>query len=156
MVADLADDTASLLALGTRALVDDGDLQASREWFEAAYREAERSDDANATAVAALGLGGLWVHEHRTAAAAALVQTRLGEALRRIDPQSSLGLRLRTRLASEADYRVGECAAILSVLEEARRTEYPLARADALNLAHHCVLGPDHGALRRTLAEVTC
>ena len=64
-----------------------------------------------------------------------------------------MGLRLRARLAAEADYRAGTCAAILSVVEEARGRGSALARADALNLAHQCLLGPDHAGLRRALAD---
>src|SRR2546429_388560 len=44
-------------------------------------------------------------------------------------------------------------AAILAILDEARGTECALARADALSLAHHCLLGPGHGELRRALAD---
>ena len=147
------DETASLLGLGARALADDGDLPASRQWFEAAYREAERLGDATAMGVAVLGLSGLRVHEHRTASASALLHARLRQTLCLLQPRSSLGLRLRARLAGEADYRVGTAATILSILDEARGTECALARADALSLAHHCLLGPDHGELRRALAD---
>lgn len=146
------DDIESLLAGGARALVDDGDLLASRQRFDAAYRVAERTGDARAVAVAALGLGGLWVHEHRTAAAAALMHTRLRYALSLVNPQSWLALRLRARLAGESDYRVGEHAAILAVLDETRQAADPVARAEALSLAHHCLLGPEHGVVRRPLA----
>lgn len=145
-------DLARLLAGGARALTIDGDLQASREWFEAAYRVAERARDAQAMAVAVLGLGGLWVHEHRTAAASELLQTRLRHVLGLVDPLSSLARQLRVRLAGETDYRANEHTAILAVLDEARRAADPVARVQALSLAHHCLLGPDHGALRRSLA----
>jgi hypothetical protein len=145
------DHAESLLAAGIRMQVVDGDLRGSRHWFDVAYRAAEQAGDPHAMAVAALGFGGLWVHEHRTAAGTALLHARLHQALSVVDPQSSLALRLRARLAGEADYRSGEHAAILAVLAEARRAD-PVARAEALNLAHHCVLGPDHGELRRSLA----
>lgn len=146
------DDTRSALARGERALFHDGDLQSSRRWFDAAYGAGERDGDAEAMALAALGLGGLWVHEHRTVAGAASVQARQRHALSLIDPGSTLALRLRARSAGEVDYRSGEHAAVLAVLDEARSTGDPVATAEALSLAHHCVLGPDHGGLRRTLA----
>jgi hypothetical protein len=142
-----------LLEWGTRALEVDGDLLAARRWFESAYREAERSNDADAMARAALGLGGVWVHEHRTAAAAGLMQARLEYVLSLIDPTSTLGLRLRVRLAGEADYRNGQHTEILALLDEARSCPDPVVRAEALSLAHHCLLGPDHAALRRRLAD---
>ncbi|HEV7651721.1 MAG TPA: hypothetical protein VGP26_26505 [Actinophytocola sp.] len=142
----------SLLAAGTHALTADGDLVAGRERFEAAYREAERVGDAGAIAAAALGLGGLWVHEQRTLAGSAQLRARLRHALSLVDPNSSVALQLRVRLAGEADYRTGRHDGILTVLDEARSAEDPMARAEALSLAHHCVLGPDHGPLRRALA----
>jgi hypothetical protein len=145
--------TTSLIASGTHALVNVGNLQASRFWFEAAYDKAELANDVVAMGVAALGLSGLWVHEHRGAAASALVRTRLEHASSRLDPGSALGLRLRARLAGEADYRAGTSARILSMLDEIRGTGYAVAHAEALSLAHHCLLGPDHGAVRRDLAE---
>jgi hypothetical protein len=144
--------TEFLLRRGADALFSEGDLQASRERFDAAYREAERDSSAPAMALAALGLGGLWVHEHRTAAAATLVQQRQRHALAHVDPSSPLALRLRARLAGEADYRTGTHAEILAVLQEARQCGDPEAVTDALSLAHHCLLSPEHGRLRRNLA----
>jgi hypothetical protein len=145
-------DLASLLADGAHALAHDGDLLAGRQYFEAAHREAERAGDAEAMAKAALGTGGLWVHEHRTATGSAMLRQRLHRALSLVDPRSPVGLRLRVRLAGEADYRAGGPGAILAVLDEARSAGDPVARAEALSIAHHCLLGPDHGAARRALA----
>ena len=143
----------SALLAGERALFVRGDLRAAREWFETAYREAERDRDAQGMARAALGLGGLWVQENRTAGEAAAVQARQREALARLDPGFSLALRLRVRLAGEEDYRTGEHAAILAMVTEARRADDPVALAEALSIAHHCVLGPGRGALRAKLAR---
>jgi hypothetical protein len=142
-----------LLTGGAQSLHGEGDLRASRQWFDAAYRAAERTGDGPAMARAALGLGGLWLHEHRDVAAAALVQARQQEALALVDAESPLGLRLRARLAAEADYRTGRSGAVRAVLDEARGLGDPVALAEALNLAHHCLLGPDDGAVRRPLAE---
>lgn len=142
----------SLLACGAHALTVDGDLQASRRFFEQAYREAEQACDANAIAIAVLGLGGLWVHEHRTVATSTQMRTRLRHALSLVEPRSSLALQLRVRLAGETDYHAGRHEGILAVLDEARRAEDPMARAEALSLAHHCMLGPDHGPARKALA----
>jgi hypothetical protein len=134
-------------------LYSEGDLQAGREWFDAAYRAAERESDPTAMALAAVGMAGLWVHEHRSMAAGAVVEARLRRALATVDPQSPLGLRLRIRLAGEVDYRNGEHAAILGLLEDARWVGDPVTRAEAASVAHHCVLGPDHGDLRHALGQ---
>jgi hypothetical protein len=141
-----------MLARGLTATFERGDLLEGRRWFDAAYRAAERARDTETMANAALGLGGLWVHEQRAVADAAIVHARQSRALSTVDSSSTLGLRLRVRLAGEADYREGGHARTAAVLEEARRSGDPLARAEALSLAHHCVLGPDHGELRHALA----
>ena len=145
-------DIASLLVDGTFALACDGDLQAARWCFDAAYRQAERIGDAERMAEAALGMGGLWVHEHRTVAGATLVERRLRRALSLVDPRSPVALRLRVRLAGEAGYRSGDPTGILALLDEARTAGGPLTRAEALSIAHHCLLSPEHGELRRALA----
>lgn len=142
-----------LLGNGERALEAEGDLRAGREWFDRAYRVADAECDGVAMARAALGMGGLWVHEHRSAPAAALLQARLRSARSAVDPGSSLALRLKARLAGEADYVAGESHEILGVLEEAKRAGDPIAWAEAASLAHHCLLGPDHGGQRRALAQ---
>ncbi|MFE2139956.1 tetratricopeptide repeat protein [Streptomyces sp. NPDC059466] len=103
-------------------------------------------------AVAALGFGGLWVHEHRTVAGSVLLESQIRRALELLDPQSSLALRLRIRLAGEGDYRNSDNTAVLALLQQARGRQNPMARAEALSLAHHCLVGPEHGALRRALA----
>jgi DNA-binding SARP family transcriptional activator len=142
----------TLLELGEHALVEDGDLQAGRRYFEAADQAAQAAGDNDAAARAALGLAGLWVHEHRTTSAAAGLRSRLREALDGVDPRSALATRLRVRLAAEADYRAGEHASVLAALDEARRADDPRVLIEALSLAHHCLLGPDHVGSRRELA----
>ncbi|MEU3463649.1 helix-turn-helix transcriptional regulator [Streptomyces sp. NPDC006733] len=145
-------DLDTLLAEGTDALVVHGDPPAGRQHFERAHQLAERAGDPVALGIAALGLSGLWPQQQRTAAGAALVCTRLRHALSLVDPQSSLGLRLRIRLAAEGDDPAGTHTAVLAALDEARSVPDPVARVEALGLAHHCLLGPDHGELRRALA----
>ena len=112
----------SLVAAGAKALDTDGDLRASRHWFELAYRMAQSAGDPHVMAVAALGLGGLWTDQHRAVLASGVFEVRLRQALSLIEPRSALGIRLRVRLAAEADYRAGGQTAILAVLEEARET----------------------------------
>ncbi|MET9120566.1 hypothetical protein [Streptomyces sp. NPDC004528] len=145
-------DLRTLLDEGTRAVVDRGDLRTGRDRFERAFRVAESAGEDRAMAVAALGFGGLWVHEHRTVAGSVLLESRIRRALKTLDPRSSLALRLRIRLAGEGDYRNRDTTAVLELLEQARAGQNPMARAEALSLAHHCLIGPEHGALRRELA----
>jgi DNA-binding SARP family transcriptional activator len=141
-----------LLAAGNRALHTEGNLLTSRQHFEAAYRAAEQAGDAPRMALAMLGVCGLWVHEHRTATGTNQIRAKLRQALAAVDPKSVLALRLRVRLAGEAAYPTTNHAEILAMLTETRRMDDPVAKAEALSIAHHCVLGPDHGLLRRSLA----
>ena len=105
-----------------------------------------------AIAVAALGLAGLWVSERRTITGSVMLEARLQQVLPLLDEHSCIGLRIRARLAGEADYRRGENAGILAVLDEARAARDSVPLAEALSLAHHCLLGPDYVTLRRELA----
>jgi hypothetical protein len=81
-----------------------------------------------------------------------LFEERLAHVLSRLDARDPLALRIRARLAGEDDYVRGEHAAILAVLGEARAAADPVALAEALSIAHHCLLGPDHVQLRSQLA----
>jgi hypothetical protein len=153
-VAVCSDELQSALSAGDRALHADGDLHASRENFERAYQLALTAGDVPAMALAALGLAGLWLSERRTVSGAAQIEARLQQALSLLKADTPLALRIRTRLAAEADYRQGEHAATLAVLGEIRADPDPdpVLMAEALSLAHHCLLGPDHVRLRRDLA----
>ncbi|KAA9158748.1 AfsR/SARP family transcriptional regulator [Amycolatopsis acidicola] len=146
------DEAPGPLAAGARALLGEGDLRTGRRQFEIAYGLAERAGDGPGAAEAILGLSGLWVHEHRTATGVHQLRTRLERALSAVGPDSPLALRLRVRLAGEADYRTAGHDRILARLRETRTAGDPVALAEALSIAHHCVLGPAHGPLRQSLA----
>ena len=146
------DELKAALADGIRAQHEAGDLQASRDSFERAYRLAERAGDAESMALAALGLAGLWVAEGRTVTSTVLLEARLQHVLALLDPRSALALRVRTRLAGEADYARGTHAAVLAALDEVRAAGDPELLAEALRIAHHCLLGPEHVSARRELA----
>lgn len=152
LVADPANELQVALAQGARALYVDGDLQASRQNFEQAYQLAERAGDAGSMALAALGLGGLWLSERRTVTGAVLLTTRLEHVLSLLEPHFPLALRIRTRLAGEADYVRGGHEAILVALDAAWAAADPEPLAEALSMAHHCLLGPEHVKRRRELA----
>jgi hypothetical protein len=145
-------DLRALLAEGTRAQHEDGDLEAGRQCFERAYRLAEQAGDTESMALAALGLAGLWVREGRTVTSSVLLEARLQHVLALLDPTSALALRVRTRLAGEADYSRGTHADVMAALDEVRATGDPELLAEALRIAHHCMLGPEHVAVRRQLA----
>jgi hypothetical protein len=147
------DDLSAALAAGERALYDDGDLRASRQHFEAAYQLAELAGDVPAMATAAIGLSGLWVSERRTVTGSVMLEARLRHCLSLLDQHSSLALRIRLRLAGEADYVRGGHEEISAVLAEARAAADSVALAEALSLDHHCLLGPEHVAERRELAS---
>ncbi|MFC4037710.1 AAA family ATPase [Dactylosporangium siamense] len=136
----------SVLARAVATLHDDGDLRTARALFERAWQESPGDP------LAALGLAGLWVHEHRDAAAGALLERRLTQALAAAPP-GPLRTRLRARLAAEAGYRDGSPDAVLAVVEEARAGGDPVALAEALSLAHHCLLGPAQAGLRHRLGR---
>ena len=104
-------------------------------------------------AVAALGLGGIWVHEHRSSLEQASVLALQRTARDRLDPDCSLARRLDVRLAAEQAYVLGDPAPVLAELARARAAGDPIVLADALSLAHHCLLGPRDAALRLSLAE---
>ena len=150
--AERAAELQASLTDGARALYTDGDLLASRQDFEQAYRLAERAGDVQAMALAVLSLGGLWVSERRTVTGAVLLESRLEHVLSLLDPRSSLALRIRARLAGEADYLRGGHEAILAELSAARAAADPELLAEALSMAHHCLLGPDHVTRRTGLA----
>ena len=146
------DELKAALADGIRAQHEAGDLQASRDSFERAYRLAERAGDTESMALAALGLAGLWVAERRTVTSTVLLEARLQHVLALLDPRSALALRVRTRLAGEADYARGTHTAVLAALDEVRAAGDPELLAEALRIAHHCLLGPEHVSARRELA----
>jgi hypothetical protein len=150
---DRTDDVGAILEQALTALYGRGDLQDGRRLFACALERAELAVDDDRLAVAALGFGGLRVHEHRSSATTALLQVRISQALTGVDPRSAMGVRLRARLTAEADYSTGRFENVLAVAEEARLLGDPLAIVDAANVAHHCLLGPGHHDLRRTLAR---
>ncbi|MBB5872785.1 hypothetical protein F4553_006219 [Allocatelliglobosispora scoriae] len=153
MITVLGSGTEVLLHDAARALHVEGDLRTSRLLFDQAFQQAERTGDGPSMARAAVGLGGLWVHEHRTTAGAAEVCERLRRSLPLVASDPVLTMQVRARLAGEADYRTGRCDEVLAIVEEARHLADPPTLAAALSMAHHCVLGPEHAALRTALAE---
>lgn len=141
------------LALGTTALEVHGDLARARHHFVRAALAAVDAGDDDLLGRAVLGWNGLWVHENRGVVDAARVRTWRERALRRLPPTSQTGRRLAVREAAEADYVEGSVARVEAVLAEARRLGDPLLLGEALALAHHCMLGPEHAHRRLDVAD---
>ncbi|WFE92816.1 hypothetical protein [Micromonospora sp. WMMD987] len=142
-----------LLHRAAHALWTDGDLTTSRTHFDAAYRAAQATGDHHTRTLAVAGMGGLWVHEHRTTSDTTLLLHRLHHAIADTDPHTPLGIRLRARLAAEQDYRTATHTATLALLDQARATGDPVTLTETASLAHHCLLGPDHTRLRHELSQ---
>lgn len=143
----------SALELAEHALHAEGRLAAARGWFDAACRESEAARCPQTVARAALGMGGIWVHERRLTAEAAGIEARQRRALQRVGPGSALGMRLQARLTAEHGYRTGDASKLLALVDQLRPLDEPIALAEALSLAHHCLLGPEYAASRLHLAE---
>jgi tetratricopeptide (TPR) repeat protein len=130
-----------------------GRLAAARPLFQNAERLAEQEGDAVSRARAALGLGGVWVSEQRLAADAErmlALQRRALDALP--ETEEVLRARLRARLSAEETYRGGPLGPVLAAVEAVRRTGDAHALAEALSLAHHAHLTPEHSARRLPMA----
>jgi AAA ATPase domain len=131
-----------------------GRLTDARAAFEAAAEAAELAGDPVLVARAMLGLGGVWVHEHRNAAVRAHVLARQRAALDALpEREATLRCRLAVRLAAEAVYEGGPVDAVLEALAATRNARDPRALAEALSLTHHALLAPEHAAMRLPLAE---
>ena len=120
-------------------------------WQEA--ETASSDGDMEALAEAALGLGGIWVHEHRATLDNARVDALQRDALDGLPDDHPLAGRLRMRIAAERAYRGGHSEEVFTELERARAGCDPVGFAEALSLTHHCLLGPQDTAERAALAE---
>lgn len=152
--AALREDAAALAVERAEAVLACGRLAEARPLFQAAARVAEHEDEPRALARAALGLGGIWISEHRLAEEAERVRALQRRALDGLPAGDEvLRARLRARLAAEAAYRGGAFHDVLAALDDARAQRDPLALAEALSLAHHAMLTPEHTWRRLALAK---
>ena len=130
-----------------------GNLITSRRWWDLAATAAEREGQPELLADAALGLGGIWVHEHRVAAERARVARLQRVALAGLPHWSEVRrARLRTRLAAEHAYVGGPLDDLLAAVDELRGLDDHRALAEGLTLLHHCLLGPAHARGRLGVA----
>src|SRR6185295_19829712 len=101
---------------------------------------AETERDPVSLARAALGLGGVWLGEHRRADDAERMLALQRRALEALPAEENvLRARLAVRLAAEEVYRGGDVVAVLEAVAGARRTGDAHALAEALSLAHHAL-----------------
>jgi len=152
--AGLGDPPAPLLLAWARAVLSSGRLAAARPLFERAADAARRDHDPVATAEAALGLGGVWVNEHRAPVDRARVSSLQWAALAGLPAgEAALRSRLRSRLAAEGVYDGEPVDAVHDAIAGARRTGDARALAEALSLGHHALLTPEHVRTRLEMAD---
>lgn len=143
---------ASLLreAEGARRL---GLLGVSRHAFLAAAQEAIEVDDVSSLVTAALGIGGLWVNEHRDVVDRATARSIWARARAAAAPGSLEQTRLIVREAAEAVYEGAPSEPVEAAVEQLRTFGDDGATAEALSLLHHVRLGPAHARERLALAD---
>ncbi len=152
--AGLREPVAHLLVEWAEAVLRCGRLSESRELFARAAGAADAEGDPAILARAAIGLGGMWVNEHRNRLEWERVVGLQRTALDRLpDSSTELRLRLRVRLAVEDVYRGGPIEPVLAHLAEARQLGDAAVLAEALSLAHHALLTPRQLRVRAPLAD---
>jgi len=152
--ARLASPLAPLLVDHAEAVLQCGRLGDARGLFDEAATAAARERDPVALARAAVGLGGVWVNEHRGRLDWERVVGLQRRALDGLpEGETGLRLRLRVRLAVEDVYRGGPVGPALDALAEARGHGDGRVLAEALSLCHHALLTAEHTYARVELAD---
>jgi len=152
--AGLAEPRAELWVEHAETVLQCGRLARARELFDRAATQALQEDDAECLARAAIGLGGVWVNEHRSPDQQARVQALQERARRGLPPgEEALVARLTVRLAAEERYRLGPLDAVRGAVDAARATGDEQALAEALSLWNHSLLAPEHAPLRLPVAD---
>lgn len=150
--ADQAADVASLLSHAETSRRT-GWLSAAREGFLRGAEAAEAAGDTEAFVTAALGIGGIWVHEQRDVVARAAVHSIWQRAAELTQSGSLERARLAVRAAAEATYEGGAVEDVMTAVEDVRLFGDPAATAEALSLLHHVQLGPRYAETRLPLAD---
>jgi tetratricopeptide (TPR) repeat protein len=129
-----------------------GRLAEARHSFLDAAAAADESGDNESLVVAALGVGGLWVHEHRDVVERAEVQALWERALDIVEPGSLDEARLVLRTRAEGVYSGEPVEPVVAALQVVRGFGVDRAVAEALSSLHHVMLGPEHADDRLDLA----
>jgi hypothetical protein len=152
--ARLASPLAPVLAERADAVLQCGLLTDARGLYERTATAADAETDPMTLARAAIGIGGVWVNEHRNRLEWERVIGLQRRALAGLsDTEPVLRQRLVTRLAVEDVYRGGPIGPALAALSDTRRLGDGLALAEALSLCHHALLSPPHTYARPALAD---
>lgn len=130
-----------------------GRLTVARQGFMDAAVAADEAGDASALVTAALGVGGLWVHEQRDVISRASVQALWQRAGRMVPSDSLEHARLEVRRAAEAVYEGSSPDRVMAALAHVQTFGDDRATAEALCLLHHVRLGPRHAEERLRLAD---
>jgi tetratricopeptide (TPR) repeat protein len=128
-----------------------GRLDEARRNFLEAATLAEEDGDKQSLVLAALGAGGLWVHEHRDVVERARVQALWERALDMVEPGSLDEARLVVRTTAEGVYSGEPIEPVVTALEVVRGFGVDRAVAEALSTLHHVMLGPEHAEERLEL-----
>ena len=145
---------ATLAIEHAEAVLACGRLGEARPLFERAAKVAESERDPLCLARAALGLAGMWLHEHRRSADSARVASLQRRAVAALPPDAEvLRARLMARLAAEAVYGGAPIALMQTALETALRTRDARARTEALSLYYQVLTGPEYAHERLVVAE---
>lgn len=130
-----------------------GLLADARTGFMGVAAAAAAEGDDALLVTAALGVGGLWVHEQRDVVGRAEVRA-LWERAGQVVPAGSLdAARLAVRVAAESVYEGGPADPVVVAVETVRGFADGAATAEALSLLHHVRLGPRHAETRLVIAE---
>jgi tetratricopeptide (TPR) repeat protein len=132
-----------------------GHLMRARTTFAQALHAADAEAEPEIYAEAAIGLGGIWVFEHRDPDAVAAFHGALRTALRTVsESRPDLAVRIRARLAAEALYMgTSGLDGVLEAVDDARSLGEPTALSEALSLLHHTILGPEFAEERAPIAN---
>ncbi|HXY44321.1 MAG TPA: hypothetical protein VEH29_09040 [Acidimicrobiales bacterium] len=129
-----------------------GRLAEAREGFLEAATAADAGGDKQSLVVAALGAGGLWVHEHRDVVERARVEALWEQAMDVVLPGSLDEARLLVRMAAEAVYNGEPIEPVVTAMETVGTFGDDQALAEAMSTLHHVLLGPEHAHDRLKLA----
>ncbi len=129
-----------------------GRLAEARQNFLEAAAAADQDGDKQDLVVAALGVGGLWVTEHRDVVQRARVEALWERALDMAEPGSLEEARLVVRTRAERVYSGEPIEPVVAAVELVRAFNDDRAVAEALCTLHHVLLGPEHADDRLELA----